>query len=543
MDVFQKADGWFLVEPHYLDKNHDAFLVNAKGQKKPASDESKSGSESNGTKKPSQERPPNLPTSITRCFFRGDEMIEIENSAGERGFCDKDGNILVPLSNCFNLQYLGSDRFIRESYQDDGLKRTELIASGGKVLVTFSQTIHLESHRYCDGLLRARTYGPDAVSICYFDESGTLAVEPGRFASGRDFHNGRAVVEMLHGGSKKAAFIDTSGEIVAGPFFSAGDFLNKTFAFVSVDETHSGIIDRFGKFVIEPLYTVLELQGDKLAGVKDGRWMLLSRAGELMLKLPPRVTFLDARSKDGLWIFGEGGSASDDIDILDEDNNEVARKKLGLMNSLGRIVLNAQFYEIENIGEGFARLAEAKNQKHELRWGVSNKLGKIVVPCSFSEIQKDGDTFIVRNKRPGGFDPDEWKRLDQQQSMNRVDLWRKFLDDYDVIGMDRSEIYRLLSRSSTNDKDEIIYFRLNSGDWCGNASRSIEFRLDRLTDKVTGWRERKGGSSMGPDNGWFTENAVYKCLDPERRYFNTFNIVPKYRNSARSTSKPVRSCF
>lgn len=472
-------------------------------------------------------------------------MFEIENFAGERGLCDKDGNILVPLSKCSNLQYLGSDRFIRESYQDGGFKKTELVASGGKVLFIFPQMMHLESAQYCDGLLRVRSDGPDSISICYLDESGAPAIELGRFESGRDFHNGRAAVELLDADSKSAVYIDTSGAIVAGPFekHGAGDFLNRQFALVCVDGEHSGMIDPSGKFVIEPLYTMLDLQGDKLAAIKDRRWMLLSLAGKLELKLPSKVTYLDARSKDGLWIFGEGGIASDDIDILDEDNNEVARKKLGLMNSAGQILLNAKFYDIERVDDGFARIAMAKGRKHELRWGISNEFGKIVVPCSFSEITKNGEAFIVRNKTPGGFDPAEWKRLEREQLMNREDLWRKFLNDYDVIGMDRDDVYKLLGGKRDDKKAEINHFFLNSGGFCGNMSRSIEIRFNKDTDKVTGWREQSGGSILGEKQVWFTENLIYKCLDPERAYSRTYDIVPKIRDSSTAKIKPIRSCF
>lgn len=542
--ITRTADGWYLVQPHYLDKdkNHEPFLVNSNGQRKPASEEYRADSANKKTVAPKQQRPQNVPMLLS-CTFRGDAMYEIANSAGERGFCDTDGKILVPLSQCSSLTYVGSDRFIRESYSVSGSKKTELVASGGKVLSIIPQTIHLESHPYCDGLLRARSYGQDSVSICYLDASGALAIEPGRFASGRDFHNGRAVVELLKGGSKTAAYIDTSGAIVAGPFFGAGDFWYKKFALVSVDEQHTGMIDLSGKFLIEPLYTVLELQGDRLAAVKDGRWMLLSTTGKLELKLPTRVTYLDARSKDGLWIFGEGGSASDDVDILDEDNNEVARKKLGLMNSAGKTVLNAKFNDIENLGDGLARIAMTKGSKHEQRWGIANELGKIVIPCRFSEITKTGDVFIVRNRTPGGFSPDEWKRLGREPSMNRQDLWRKFLNDYDVIGMDRDDVYKLLGGSRDYNKTEISHFFLNSGGFCGNMGRSVEIRFDKSTDKVTGWREREGGLIVPKDYGWLTENFIYKCLDPERAYSRIYDIVPKLRDSSTAKIKPIRSCF
>lgn len=122
----------------------------------------------------------------------------------------------------------------------------------------------------------------------------------------------------------------------------------------------------------------------------------------------------------------------------------------------------------------------------------------------------------------------ETRRFDKREWLSNINSrsyqWKKFLEEYNLIGMKQSELEALLGQPIWNKdlpdgdgslpdyppmpiakSDTIGTYQLGSTNWCGNTSRSVQILLD--SGKVVSWRFY----AMHQPNQWYTKNVASKA--------------------------------
>lgn len=157
----------------------------------------------------------------------------------------------------------------------------------------------------------------------------------------------------------KFGFIDTSGNVVVPlEFEKAGDFSNGYAAAFKEDKW--GFIDTSGNWVIQPSYDRVKAFSAGYALVlKEDRWRYID-ASEKELTTPVLEKYYD---------FDENGIAF-----------YRKEKKIGLMNTTGKVFLEPTYDAIKPFVEGYARV------KNNDLWGMIDTEGKVIIPIEYSEL-------------------------------------------------------------------------------------------------------------------------------------------------------------
>lgn len=116
------------------------------------------------------------------------------------------------------------------------------------------------------------------------------------------------------------------------------------------------------------------------------------------------------------------------------------------------------------------------------------------------------------------FSSEKWKA-----GINKCEEWKKFLKDFDLIGMQKDEMVELLGTPGWNGLNDptgpvlvdyptipnvapqkLATYSWYSTTWCGNTSKDIQIWFDQK-DNVKAWRI----SGMFIPNHWFNENMIF----------------------------------
>lgn len=155
------------------------------------------------------------------------------------------------------------------------------------------------------------------------------------------------------------AYINKSGEkVITTDFEKAGSF-SEGFAAVMQNKKW-GFIDKTGNIVIQLTYDKVKRFKSGFALVlNDDQWNYIDKSGKV----------LNTPVKDKYYDFNEDGVAFYRIE-----------KKMGLMDTQGKVFLEPKYDAIKPFVDGYARV---KNGDY---WGMINKYGDVAIPVEYTAI-------------------------------------------------------------------------------------------------------------------------------------------------------------
>ena len=279
------------------------------------------------------------------------------------------------------------------------------------------------------------------------EQTFTYVIQPA-YDRAYDFSEGVARVQS----GDFFTFIDASGKSVLSQQFKGLTRLSEGLAGASIDGVHWGVIDSKGKFVIEPKFARIAVDGfssGAAAFFKGSRWGYIDSKGNVLVEpqfqfagpfdgefapvavagkftfidrtgkpafpaqekyeyasnfkdgvavvvLDKRVSFIDREGKTVLSVQGLGGFPfNEGLAPVMADYGSC-----GFIDPKGAFVIPAQFPMAWSFSEGLAAFNDAKTNL----WGYIDRSGKTVIPPTFemaySFMKVSGDKLLAPVKEP-----------------------------------------------------------------------------------------------------------------------------------------------
>lgn len=348
-------------------------------------------------------------------------------------------------------------------------------------------------------------------------------VIPERYYQASEFRDGLAMVSPEIRGTEKPfrwQFIDKKGNVVAPEIFPVSLFYNG-FAIASpyvVPEantqvgTHSlsaslslspspqrkyGLVNRQFKFVVKPIYLHLQLVAKDVYAAQSNEsshYIAISPSGEKLFDFP-----------NGISKFTRFDENSNNLIVAEfattEDEWSGGISPAGAVFDVNGKMIVPPKYVVGSIENGEIQLFE-HTAFQDRAFGVMNFKGQWLKPMVYSSRH---------------FNSNVWKK--QYRDHNYMDQFAYFLNDYNLIGMDRATLVNLLGAGS--DLGDEIGYSLYIGFGCARTGRG--FIVDCTDGKVKRWRFAQGFDRE--PHAWYTENMVFK---PNGLFRN--ELVPKTMN-------------
>ncbi|HET8667395.1 MAG TPA: WG repeat-containing protein [Terriglobales bacterium] len=240
------------------------------------------------------------------------------------------------------------------------------LGAGLAVSLTAQAAVHFhvaasEVHDFSDGLALVVVNG----KYGFIDLAGKTAIKPA-FEYADDFHDGLALVK--EGG--RYGFIDRAGKFVIAPGFDAASFFGDGLAPVKIGGQW-GYIDRSGKVVIEARYESAGAFAEGVAPVAlAGKYAFVDQTGKMVV--PAKFNGgAFGRVHEGLALV-QGG-------LLQIGQSAVATNKYGFVNHDGNVVIEPQFADAGNFGNGLAPIRKSD------KYGYIEHSGKVAIAPQFDE--------------------------------------------------------------------------------------------------------------------------------------------------------------
>lgn len=210
------------------------------------------------------------------------------------------------------------------------------------------------------------------------------------------FNEGLASVGVFFQGRLKYGFINTKGEYVIEPRFESVSIFGFQEGLCLVKDNPElnayGFINKLGEYVIKPQY------GRKSAEFRDGLATIQTEDKTLGYVDKSGKTVIESQ-------FTYGGSFFNGLawvsysDPKDDPFGYIA--KYGVIDKLGRFVINPRFYNPIGFSEGLAAVNFTPNN-YPLNYGFINVNGETIIPPKFQAAQSfKGGFAVVKFK-------DEW---------------------------------------------------------------------------------------------------------------------------------------
>lgn len=377
--------------------------------------------------------------------------------------------------------------------------------------------------KFCDGLLRVQT--PVEEVTGYLNRDGKFQIKPERYVRGKDFSSGFAQVELRgHGHKTFTALINRTGKIVFGPLDSEkGESVSEFWEGKALvhTQTGEGILDKSLKYIVPPIYQTVRMTNDNVYIAKrDGQWCVLSLKGKELKVFPKEVTNVRSENADGNWIYAVGKNAAQAQEVDSEYSPK--QSKEGVVSQKGKVLIEPRYDRIFEYADGKA----VAGIKKENRWllGMIGSDGKVLLPFEYQRLTlKDSPASPPVKTTKNGFSSEYFRTY----TTNRLAQWKAFLEDFDLIGMDEGEVYRLLGKPDDRPVEnslkypKLVTYSTLSG-FCGNAWQGIRIQFDEQT-KVSRWCR----AQFRGQDGWNTENVVF--VKTKGGYWSEDNgrLVPK----------------
>lgn len=349
-------------------------------------------------------------------------------------------------------------------------------------------------------------------------------VIPERYYQASEFRDGLAMVSPEIRGTDKPfrwQFIDKKGNVVAPEIFPVSLFYNglaiaspyvvseaqakvgthSSSASVSLSPSSQrkyGLINRQFKFVVKPIYRHLQLVVKNVYAAQSNEsnhYIAMSPSGEKLFDFPngiSKFTRFDENSNN--LIVAEFAATKDEL-------NGVTSPVGAVLDANGKVIVPPK-YIVGSIENGEIQLFENTAFQNRAS-GVMNFKGQWLKPMVYPSRH---------------FNSNVWKK--QYRDHNYMDQFAYFLNDYNLIGMDRATLVNLLGAGS--DLGDEIGYSLYIGFGCARTGRG--FIVDCSDGKVKRWRFAQAFDRE--PYAWYTENMVFRSGS-----FET-GLVPKARTGA-----------
>lgn len=198
----------------------------------------------------------------------------------------------------------------------------------------------------------------------FVDKTGKVVINP-QFKSVSNFSDGLCGVRNDDG---KWGFINKEGTITINyQFDEANDFKNGKCIVTSSNK--DGVIDKEGKYIINPQFSDMKIDGDIFLVNQDGKWGWCDKDGKLIIN----PQFGDAYPFNG-----------NDITSVQSG------KSYGYIDKEGKILINPQFDEALPFN---GKLAPVKSAG---KFGFIDKDGKYVINPQFEDISTDLVIYVQK---------------------------------------------------------------------------------------------------------------------------------------------------
>lgn len=332
-----------------------------------------------------------------------------------------------------------------------------------------------------EGLLSLCDRRTNRSQFAYCDIKGNL-VKSGFLRSG-SFSEGLAWAEQNENEREKICIDREFKARFKLPINFARNFENG-FAVFSKDLKY-GIVSRDGNVLVEPIYPSIGRLGGSTFSLIAGS---SERPSEIVvvdlstgLKFrPPPGTVAVSPSGDDLLLYRTEKAGADSLSL----------ERWGYLSRIdGSISLSPRFVYAGAFKYGMAPVARADRQGWPA-WGLIDKQGKYLIAPQFEEVEVVApDRIKFARKSVRQFSYLDWSSKPAYLPISRIDEIRGFFHDYDVIGMTKERLFKVLGTpfnrppSEFESVNEVYYDLVRTG--CPNAYSGIYFRISG--NKVNGW--------------------------------------------------------
>jgi hypothetical protein len=431
--------------------------------------------------------------------------------------------IIAPIYN--QVEYLGEGMFRVTKWGEAGAVSRFLVDSRGTTVCKLPDWARFgPAKRFHDGLLNI---GESYVNCTFIDKRGRVAFKCS-YSDASDFSDGLSIVRYTdRNGKLMSGYINRRGDLVIGPFEETGLYpFTNGFATISQSvngKTMMGIINKSGKFVLPPQFeTISPSTKETFFATKDEHFLLLNAKAQVLIRFPESVTTVQLPAKlikQTLIPCGFGGKG--------DRANYIGKvgSKWGYCDSSGKIIITPKFSYCNDFVGDLAVACTISHDDEQLS-GIIDKQGNWVIPPKYQWIQiVTPNRFIV--SAPQEEPKEAWKN-----GRNRSAPFAELLKSYNFIGMRKSELQKIFGEPGTAETPDVnknewassIRYDLAPGAFCGNASASVEFGINK-EDQVFGWRATGGSRRyQNYERPWITENVA---VEDQSKDLELGNLVPK----------------
>lgn len=435
------------------------------------------------------------------------------------GLVDAAGKVVLP-ANYDRVTQSGDGLFLVVNNADAAeIPKCWFFNVATNKLSTKSFSIDEELFQASEGLIGFRKHDePDfrgIHKIGFYNYNHDLVI-PERYQEVSEFRDGLAMVSPEIRGTDNPfrwQFIDKKGHVAAPEIFPVSLFYNglaiaspyadpKAPAKVGAHSSSSseslsprpqrkyGLVDRQFKFVVKPIYTHLQLVAKDIYAAQSNEtyhYIAIAPSGEKLFNFPNGVTKFNRYDENAVdMIVAELAANKDQVD-------GVIPAVCAVFDLSGKIIVPAKYHVF--IDNGRIELSD-RTSYGDSGSGVMNLNGEWIKPMVYPSRHFNSGMWN------GGFFDEKARQF----------AW--FLRDYDLIGMDRSTVQKLLGNGY--ESGAYISYQYYEAIGCGRPRPG--FVLEFVANKVKRWRLSHGGQ----EERWYSENMIFRPNEVPGT-----NLVPK----------------
>ncbi len=292
-----------------------------------------------------------------RAWTFAEGLALVENTEGKYGFIDEQGKLVIsPIYKSALSFSEGLAPVVKDS------EKIQYIDPSGKTALTLEEDIE-RAQGFHDGLALVEAGG----KLLFIDKTGLRKFNC-PFEDVNQFYDGLALISMKMKDSNKQGFIDKDGKIVINPQFDLASPFIEGIAAVKMDKKF-GFIDKTGKIIINPQFDEVQIFGEGMAGVKQGElWGFIDKSGKFTIN--PQYKQVYPFTASGLAAV-----------------KSISNDKWGFIDREGKIKIEPQFERVTPFYDGVAVSTADK------KYGLINTLGKYLVNPTFEDYEMEKETY------------------------------------------------------------------------------------------------------------------------------------------------------
>ena len=345
----------------------------------------------------------------------------------------------------------------------------------------------------------------------------TTVIIPPQFSYAGSLEGQYAIAYKRTKESTAAFFIDADGKIISPAFKQLKPFCGELAPAMPEGNSDSfGLIDKNFQFILSPQFI-------ELTGITPGIFLAKRTAetadevvnifGQTVFELPEDVRSLTALNEN----------------LFVATFKDLRQSKSLLVDRTGRTLRTLDYYAVEE-AERKLRIAYQMKPGQTIWFGVVNERGEEILPCQSERVEITEPDRILLGVAKAGFNRDcwdDWTNPTRGRNHERVSQFGEFLLQYDLVGMPRPQVYKLLGPGE--EHGDIARYSLGPGG-CTTVGTMVSLRYDKQ-DRVSGWCVDYVTAKDLEKHKWITENVVLARTDDYPGY-SLIRVIPKSTSSA-----------